>query len=118
MQGIDPRIAIHRLNVDPTLRPIKQKMRNFAPEQNQAIAQKVKKLLTAGFVREVHYPDWLANVVMVRKPNGKWHMFVDFTDLNKARPKDSFSLPRIDTLVDSTTDHQTLSFMNAFLGYN
>ena len=55
---------------------------------------------------------------MVKKANGKWRMCVDFTDLNKACPKDSYPLPRIDQLVNSTTGHQLLSFMDAFLGYN
>ena len=55
---------------------------------------------------------------MVKKPNGKWRMCVDFTDLNRACPKDSYPLPRIDTLVDSTARHELLSFMDAFLGYN
>ena len=57
----------------------------------------------AGFIRKVYYLDSLANVVLVKKANGKWRMCVDFTDLNKACPKDSFPLPRIDQLVDSTT---------------
>uniref|UniRef100_A0A2N9GMR1 Uncharacterized protein n=1 Tax=Fagus sylvatica TaxID=28930 RepID=A0A2N9GMR1_FAGSY len=67
---------------------------------------------------EVFYPDWLANVVMVKKNTGKWRMCVDFTDLNKACPKDSFPLPRIDQLVDSTAGHKLLTFMDAFSGYN
>ena len=70
------------------------------------------------FIRDVYYPDWLANVVMVKKENGKWRMCVDFTDLNKACPKDSYLLPRIDQLVDSTVSHKLLSFMDAFSGYN
>ena len=57
-------------------------------------------------------------MVMVKKANGKWRMCVDFTDLNKAYPKDSYPLPRIDTLVNSTARHQLLSFMDAFSGYN
>ena len=80
--------------------------------------EKVDKLLTARFIREVYYPEWLANVVMVKKSNDKWRMCVDFTDLNKACPKDSYPLPRIDQLVDSTTGHKLLSFMDAFSGYN
>ena len=72
----------------------------------------------AGFIREVYYLDWLANVVMVKKANGKWRMCVDFTDLNKVCPKDSYPLPRVDVLVDFTTQQQLLSFMDAFYRYN
>ena len=74
--------------------------------------------MAAKFIREVYYPDWLANVVMVKKANGKWRMCVDFTDLNKACPNDSYLLPRIDQLVDSTAGHKLLSFMDAFSRYN
>ena len=55
---------------------------------------------------------------MVKKANGKWRMCVNFTDLNKACPKDSNPLPRIDQLMDSTASHKLLSFMDAFSGYN
>ena len=79
---------------------------------------KVNKLLFAGFIWEVYYPDWLANVVLVKKANGKWRMCVDFTDLNKTCLKDSFPLPRIDQLVDSTAEHKLLTFMDAFSRYN
>lgn len=118
MPGIDPSVIAHRLNEDPGFRPVRQKRRTFTPERNQAMADEVSKLLTAGFVREVDYPEWLANVVLVKKANNKSLMCVDFTDLNKACPKDSFPLPRIDLLVDSTSGHQLLSFMDAFSGYN
>ena len=66
----------------------------------------------------MYYPDWLANMVIVKKANGKWRMCVDFTDLNKACLMDSYPLPWIDTLVDSTARHQLLSFMDTFSGYN
>ena len=78
----------------------------------------VTKLLAAGFIREVHYPKRLANVILMKNANGKWRMCVDFIDLNKACPKDSFPLPRIDHLVDSTAGHKLLTFMDAFSGYN
>ena len=78
----------------------------------------VNKLLVANFIREVYYPEWLANVVMVKKANGKWRMCVDFTDLNNTCLKDSFPLPRIDQLVDSTAGHKLLTFMDAFSRYN
>ena len=74
--------------------------------------------MSAGFIWEVYYPDWLTNVILVKKTNGKWRMCVDFTDLNKACLKDSFPLPRIDQLVDSTARYKLLTFMDAFSGYN
>ena len=114
MSGIDPLVMVHRLNVSPSFPPDRQKKRVFVQERDKAIAEEVRKLLEAGFIREVYYPDWLANVVMVKKANGSWRMCVDFTDLNKACPKDNYPLPRIDTLVDSTARHQLLSFMDAF----
>ena len=80
--------------------------------------EKVEKLLTARFIREVYYPKWLTNVVMVNKSNGKWRMCVDFTDLNNAYPKDSFPLLRINQLIDSIVGHELLTFMHAFSGYN
>ena len=118
MPGIDPSVIVHRLNVNPTSSPIRQKKRVFAQGRDKAIVEEVRKLLEAGYIREVYYPDWLANVVMVKKANGKWRMCVDFTYLNRACPKDSYPLPRIDTLVDSTARHELLSFMDAFTSYN
>jgi len=118
MPGIPPSVIVHKLMVNPSHRPVKQRRRSFAPEPNQAVADEVQKLLKAGFIREVDYQEWLANVVLVRKATGKWRMCVDFTDLNKACPKDSFPLPRIDRLVDSTSEHELLTFMEAFSGYN
>ena len=118
MPGIDPSVITHRLNVHPSFKPVRQKNRVFAPERNNAIKEEVQKLTLAKFIREVYYPDWLANVVMVKKVNRKWRMCMDFTDLNKACPKDSYPLPRIDQLVDSTTGHRLLRFMDAFSGYN
>ncbi|KAJ0548844.1 putative nucleotidyltransferase, Ribonuclease H [Helianthus annuus] len=68
-------------------------------------------------IREVKYPRWLANVVVVQKKNGKWRVCVDFTDLNKACPKDPFPLPHIDSMVDATAGHELLTFMDASSGF-
>lgn len=70
MPGIDPSIMVYKLNVDPNHRLVKQK-RTFAPDRNQAITEEVQKLLKAEFIREVDYPEWLANVVLVKKANEK-----------------------------------------------
>ena len=83
-----------------------------------AISEEVGKLLKAKFIREAHYPKWLANMVRVKKVNGKWRIYINYTNFNKVCPKDSFSLPRIDQLVDATAGHELLSFMDAYFGYN
>ena len=102
-------------------RPFLQSVRRskvFTQERDKAIAEEVRKLQEADFIREVYYPDWLANVVMVKKANGKWRMCVDFTNLNRVCPKDSYPFPQINVLVDSTIRHRLLSFMDAFYRYN
>ena len=71
-----------------------------------------------GAIKDVFYPEWLANTVAVKKKNGKWRVYVDFKDLNKACPKDPFPMPRIDRLVDSTVRHPRMSFLDAFQGYH
>ena len=116
--GIDPTIITHRLNVNPSFKPVKQKRRSFALERQKAINEEVDKLLQAGEIREVEYPEWLANVVLVKKANGKWRLCIDFTDINRSFPKDNFPLLRIDLIVDATAGHELLSFMDAFSGYN
>ena len=90
MPGIDLDFLCHHLAMDPQVRPVRQRRRKFNEERRQAIRDETQKLLAAGHIREVQYPEWLANVVLVKKSNGKWRMCVDFTDLNKACPKDSY----------------------------
>ena len=74
--------------------------------------------MKAGFIREIHFTTWLANVVIVPKSSGKWRICVDFTDLNKACPKDAYSLSSIENLVDRALKAKFLSFMDAYSGYN
>ena len=82
MLGIDNEVIEHKLIVDPTKKPVQQKRQVFALEWNKVVMEEVEKLLTARFIREVYYPEWLANVVMVKKSNEKWSRCVDFIDLN------------------------------------
>lgn len=72
----------------------------------------------AGVVKEAEFPDWILNPVVVKKHNGKWIVYVDFTELNKACPKDNFPLPRIDQLVDSAAGHERISFLDAYFDYH
>ena len=115
---ISPTHASHKLNVVPSAKPIRQRVRHFHPDHHQVIQTEVDNLLTAGFIKEIKYPEWLANVVVVPKKGGKWRVCVDYTDLNDACPKDSFHLPRINQIVDVSAGHGMLSFLDSFLGYH
>jgi len=118
MPGIDPDFLCHHLTRDPQVQPVRQRRRKFNDERRQVIREETQKLLSVGHIREIQYPEWLVNIVLVKKASGKWRMCIDFTDLNKACPKDSYPLPNIDALVDSTLGCRLLSFLDAFSGYN
>jgi hypothetical protein len=93
-------------------------LRRFDEEKRKVIGKEIHKLLEAGFIKEVHHPEWLANPVLVKKKNGKWRMCVDYTGLNKESPKVPFPLPHINQIVDSTAGCETLSFLDAYSGYH
>ncbi|XP_075499305.1 uncharacterized protein LOC142537697 [Primulina tabacum] len=118
LAGISPQVAEHKLNILPGSRSVKQKKRHFGPEKDKVIEEQVGELLRAGHIREVQFPTWLSNVVLVPKSTGKWRMCVDFRDSNKACPKDCYPLPRIDQLVDSTSGCELLRFLDAYQGYH
>ncbi|CAJ2667015.1 unnamed protein product [Trifolium pratense] len=118
MPGLDPNVACHQLTIDPTALPIVQRRRRQSPEKSEAAEKCVKDLLEANFISEARYTTWLSNVVLVKKSNGKWRMCCDYTDLNRACPKDSYPLPCIDRLVDNSSGFKLLSFMDAYSGYN
>ena len=118
MPGINTDFPCHHLTMDPKVRPVRQRRRKFNKERRLVVQEETKKLLSVGHIREIQYPEWLANVVLVKKENGKWRMCVDFTDLNKACPKDLYPLPSIDALVDSALGCKMLSFLDAFSRYN
>ncbi|KAL0428288.1 UNVERIFIED_CONTAM: Pro-Pol polyprotein [Sesamum latifolium] len=113
LEGINPKVITHHLNIDPSIKPVKQKKRHFGPEKDKIIQAEVDKLMVAGHIEEIHFLEWLSNVVLVPKPGGKLRMCIDFRDLNKACPKDFYPLPRIDQLVDSTSGCELLSMMDA-----
>ena len=115
---VDPNLICHYLNVNPSSIPKKQPPRRLAKEHADFVKDEVTKLKKAGAIKEVFYPEWLANIVVVKKKTGKWRVCVDFTDLNKACPKDLFPMPRIDRLVDATVGHPRMSFLDAFQGYH
>ncbi|GKV30474.1 hypothetical protein SLEP1_g39278 [Rubroshorea leprosula] len=112
------RLTIHKLNTDPTKRPVVQKRRLFGPEKQAAIDEEIRKLLQAGFIRRVEYSEWVSNPMLVKKPNGKWRMCIDFTNLNEACPKDPHPLPNVEKLVERAAGHERMSFIDASSGYH
>ncbi|KAM1935762.1 hypothetical protein ACFX15_019768 [Malus domestica] len=118
MPGLDPVIAVHHLAVKPGTRPIKQTQRRYRSELIPQIEVEIDKLIEAGFIRDVQYPKWISNIVIVLKKSGQIRVCVDFRDLNDACPKDDFPLPIIEIMVDATTGHEALSFMDGSSGYN
>ncbi|XP_072062111.1 uncharacterized protein [Arachis hypogaea] len=126
MPGIDPQFMSHQLAIRLEAKPVVQRRRKMSQERVKEVAEELKidvakqtaNLLEAGFIWELDYSTWLSNIVLVKKPSGKWRMCVDYSDLNKACPKDSFPLPNIDALVDATAGYRYLSFMDAYSGYN
>ncbi|KAL0539564.1 hypothetical protein IC582_023780 [Cucumis melo] len=118
MPGLDPKVVVHRLVIKPEHRPVKQAQRRFRPELISQIEKEVNKLIEAGFIREVKYPTWIANILLVRKKNGQLRVCIDFRDLNNACPKYDFPLPIMEIMIDATTGHEALSFIDGSSGYN
>ena len=108
----------HKLAIFKEARPVAQKKRKMGEERRRAVEEEVEKLVGAGFIKEIKYTMWLANMVIMKKASGKWRMCTDFTDLNKACPKDAYPLPSIDRLGDGASDHNFLSFLDVYSGYN
>jgi hypothetical protein len=97
------------LQVNPNTKPKKQKLHKMSEEKIEAVKVEVQHLLDTGFIREVTCLQWLANVVMIHKKNGKWQMCIDFTNLNKCCPNDDFPLARIDQIIDSAAGCETMT---------
>jgi hypothetical protein len=116
--GVNRDVIEHSLNVDPAIRPRKQKLQKMSDDKVEGARNEVKGLPSARVIIEVTYPEWLANTVMVKKVNGKWRICIDFTDPNKACPKDEFPLPRIDSFVDAAATSELMSLLDCYSGYH
>jgi hypothetical protein len=116
MPGVPRELIEHSLNVHPQVVP--KNLRRFAHDKSEAIKPEIAKLLTAGFIKEVIHPEWVPNLIHVRKKNNEWRMCVDYTNLNKHCPKDHFGLPRIDQVVFSMAGCVLLCFLDCYLGYH
>jgi hypothetical protein len=118
LKGVSRDIIQHSLDINPKIKPRKQRQRKISEDRILAAKAEVQRLLHANVIREVKYSEWLANIVLVPKKNGKMRMCIDFTDLNKACRKDPFSLPRIDTSIDKAARCKRFSLLDCFSGYH
>ncbi|XP_023735853.2 uncharacterized protein LOC111883767 [Lactuca sativa] len=118
MVGVERKVIEHKLMIKPGVKEVKQKKRVQGGDRNRAINAEVAKLTETGIVREATFPTWIANPVMVRKQDGSWRMCIDFSDLNKACPKDCYLLPEIDQKVESLQGYKLNCFLDAYKGYH
>ena len=118
MPGLSPNIVQHRLPLNPRCSPVEKKLRRMKPEMSLKIKEEMKNKFDTGFLAVARYLEWVANIVLVPKKDGKVRMCMDYWDLNRASPKDNFPLPHIDVLVDNTTNFALFSLMDRFSGYN
>ena len=118
MPVLDSKMVAHALNIELRAKLVMQPRWIFHPDVEAQIVQEVKKLLATKFIKPIEHPQWLLNIVPVKKKNGKIRCYVDFRYLNKVCPKDEFALPNMDMLINSTTGHEMFSFIDGFSGYN
>ncbi|GKU94989.1 hypothetical protein SLEP1_g8407 [Rubroshorea leprosula] len=111
-------VSQHKLSTNPLKKLVAQKRCLFGGERLKVIKEEVEKLLQTGFIRRVDYCEWAANLVLVKKANGKWRMCIDYTNLNQACPKDCYPMPNIDKLVEAASGNERLSLLDAYSGYH
>jgi hypothetical protein len=118
MPGLDRSIVEHQLPLKKGFQPFQQRARKMKAEILEEVRKEVEKMLEAGFIRPCKYAEWISSVVPVQKKDGRWRVCVDFRDLNRATPKDEYSMPVAETLINAAAGHKILSFMDGNNGYN
>ncbi|GKE90776.1 reverse transcriptase domain-containing protein, partial [Tanacetum coccineum] len=111
-------IAEHELKTYPHIEPMIQRKRSITPDRRKVVKEEVAKWLKDEIVKRVRYPSWVANPVLVKKPDNRWRMCIDFKDLNKACPKDLYPLPEIDWKIESLMGFKYKCFLDAYKGYH
>jgi hypothetical protein len=117
MPGLDRSIVKHRLPLKKGFRPFQQRARQMKAEVLREFKKEVEKMLEAGFIRPCRYAEWISSVVPVQKKDGRWQVWMDFRDLNRATPKDEYWMPIVETLINTAAGHKILSFMDGNAGY-
>ncbi|GJU70452.1 hypothetical protein Tco_1256711 [Tanacetum coccineum] len=108
----------HKMNEYNHVKPIKQNKRGLGPDRNMAAYKETEELTKAGILCKVKHQTWVDNPVMVKKSDGGWRMCMDFTDINKAYPKDCYPLPEIDWKIESLSGFRLKCFLDAYKGYH
>ena len=118
MLGLDRSLVEHRLSIKSKFHSFQQSPRRVSKEVELKVREEIEKLLKTKFIIPTSYVQWLANIILMMKKNGKLRVCVDFRDLNVVTPKDMYVMPIADMLVDSIANNELLSFMDSFSGYN
>ena len=118
MLGLDPKLVVHHLAVDPRIKLVRKKLRKMHPKVASLVKVELEMIFEAKVIFPIGYLEWISNMVPITKPFDDIKIYLDFRDLNKACPKDDFPLPNIDMIVDLIAKHKILSLMDKLLGYN
>jgi hypothetical protein len=84
----------------------------------EEVKKEIEKMLEVGFIRPCRYAEWITSIVPIQKKDGRWRVYVDFRDLNRATPKDEYLMPVAETLINAAASNKILSFMDGNTGYN
>nr|XP_011459867.1 PREDICTED: uncharacterized protein LOC105350136 [Fragaria vesca subsp. vesca] len=118
MPGLSPELVCHRLPTYPNRRLVRQEGRFMRTETQIVVKEEIENMHRSGIIRAAKYNEWLSNVVLVRKKNGKMRVCVDYRDLNNATPKDIYPMHVADLLVNAAAGHEVLSFMDGIAEYH
>ena len=119
MKGIHPDTCIHHIYIDANISPVRKPQRRMNPALKDIVKGELQKLLDVGFIYAISGSKWLSPLVIVpKKVTGKWHICVEFRELNKDTLKDYFPLPFIDQVLDTMSYKQFFSFLDRYSGYN
>jgi hypothetical protein len=119
MLGLSRELVEHWLPIKIGFRPYKQPVRRFNPIIHDQVKEEVERLLDVGFSRPCRYAEWVSNIIPVDKKNtGKIWVCIDFHNLNKATHKDEYPMPIADKLINNSSGHRVISFLDGNVGYN
>ena len=118
MKGVHPLVCTHYIYIKEGCKPVRQPERWMNPTLKDIVKEELQKLLDAGFIYPISDSEWVSPLVLVPKKNGKWRIYVDYRELNKATKKDHFPLPFIDQVLDGLAEKFFFSFLDGFNRYN